>query len=99
MLGGSLREIKESYGRNLIALRATGGEAVLADQKLVARVVSHADESEVEMAEGVDSQQLLNALLLAGATVTKFEVKEPSLNDIFIDLVGGSIKSDVRNEM
>src|SRR4051812_37968703 len=32
VVSGSLRQIKESYGRNLIALRVSGGDPVLADR-------------------------------------------------------------------
>jgi len=89
VISGSLRQVKESYGRNLIALRATAVNVVLDDRSLVARVVEHADESEVQLADGADSQMLLRRLIDSGATVTKFEQIEPSLNDIFIDAVGG----------
>ncbi len=90
IIGGSLREIKESYGRNLIALRAIGGERVLGDKAMVLRVVEHADEKDVELAAGADAQVLLKRLIESGAVITKFEAVEPSLNDIFIDQIGGS---------
>lgn len=89
VIGGSLREVKESYGTNLIAFRGWNADKVIADRSLVDSVVSHADEQELHLAEGVDPQQVLKALLDAGANVTKFEVTEPSLNDIFIEKVGG----------
>lgn len=89
VVSGSLREVKESYGRNLIALRATGSDGVLADKSLVTKVVEHSDEKEIHLADGADAQMLLRKLIDAGATVTKFEKVEPSLNDIFIDQVGG----------
>lgn len=89
VVSGSLREVKASYGHNLIALRATGGEAVLADKLLVTEVVEHSDEREIHLADGADAQILLRKLIDAGAMVTKFEQIEPSLNDIFIDQVGG----------
>jgi ABC-2 type transport system ATP-binding protein len=89
VVGGSLREVKESYGTNLIAFRGWNADKVIADKTLVESVVSHADEQELHLAEGVDPQRVLKALLDAGANVTKFEVTEPSLNDIFIEKVGG----------
>ncbi len=89
VVSGSLREVKESYGRDLIALRATGGDGVLSDRSLVARTTPHADETEVELAPGTGAQTLLRKLIDSGATITKFEQVEPSLNDIFIDQVGG----------
>jgi ABC-2 type transport system ATP-binding protein len=89
VVGGSLREVKASYGRNLIALRTSGSPGVLNDTSVVTSVTEHADEMEIELAEGVDPQLLLRKLIDGGATVTKFELVEPTLNDIFIDLVGG----------
>lgn len=88
VLGGSLREVKESYGTNLISFRGSNAEKVLADGNLVSKVVSHADEQELHLANGVDPQKLLKTLIAAGAEVAKFEITEPSLNDIFIEKVG-----------
>ncbi len=87
ILSGSLRSVKSSYGENLIALRATGAEQVLADKTLVANVVSHSDEQEIHLAKGTDAQLLLKQLIESGAVITKFEQVEPSLNDIFIEKV------------
>lgn len=87
VIGGSLREIKESYGHNRISLRVSGGEAVLKDKSLVARTIEHADEIDIELAGGADPQDLLARLVAAGAVVSKFEQVEPSLNDIFIEQV------------
>ena len=89
VVSGSLREVKESYGKNLIALRATGGDGVLEGTAMVERIVNHADEAEVHLTEGSDPQLLLKRLIDAGAVISKFERTEPSLNDIFIDQVGG----------
>jgi ABC-2 type transport system ATP-binding protein len=87
VIAGTLREVKESYGKNLIALRGAGGDAVLQDRSLVAKVTEHADEKEVELAAGADSQALLKRLIENGAVITRFEEVEPSLNDIFIEKV------------
>ncbi len=84
---GSLRELKASYGKNLIALRAVGGDTVLEDTSLVSKVIAHADEKEIHLAENVDSQVLLKNLIESGAIISKFEQIEPSLNDIFIEKV------------
>lgn len=89
VVGGTLRSVKEGYGRDAIALRATGADAVLADTTLVAKVTESADEREVHLASGADAQTLLRRLVEAGAVVNKFEQIEPSLNDIFIQQIGG----------
>ena len=88
VLDGSLREVKSSFGRNSVALRFDGGDSVLDDKTLVSKVEHHSDEMEALLAEGADPQQLLRRLLESGARVSKFELVEPSLNDIFIAKVG-----------
>ncbi|QQS41629.1 MAG: ATP-binding cassette domain-containing protein [Acidobacteriota bacterium] len=89
VVSGSLREIKESYGKNVVSLRCTGGEEVLADESLAAKVIDHADEKEVFLAKGADAQNLLGKLVGSGAQITKFQLIEPSLNDIFIEKIRG----------
>jgi ABC-2 type transport system ATP-binding protein len=87
VVGGSLREIKASFGKNLIALRVKGGDGVLRDRSLVTRMIEHAHETEVQLADNADAQALLKRLLETGAQIDKFERIEPSLNDIFIEKV------------
>src|SRR5215213_4307599 len=84
---GSLREIKSSFGRNSVAVRCEGGDGVLDDPALVGKLVRHADEAQALLAEGADAQVLLKRLIDSGATIGKFEMIEPSLNDIFITKV------------
>ena len=90
VVGGSLREVKESYGKNLIALRAAGAASVLADESLVSKTTVHADEVIVHLKNGSDPQLLLRRLIESGAVIDKFEKVEASLNDIFIDKVRGT---------
>ena len=90
VVSGTLRDVKASFGKNVIALRAAGGGGILEDKSLVTRVVEHADEKELFLAENADAQVLLRKLIEGGATVTKFELIEPSLNDIFIENVRGA---------
>lgn len=87
VLSGSLRDIKASYGKNVVALRCVGGEKVLQNEGLVAKIIEHSDEKEIFLAEDAKAQQLLRKLIEDGAEVTKFELIEPSLNDIFIEKV------------
>ena len=87
ILEGSLREIKSSFGRNSVAVRCMGGNGVLEDPALVSKLVNHADEAQALLAPGADAQVLLKRLIDSGATIEKFEMVEPSLNDIFITKV------------
>ncbi|HEX7177773.1 MAG TPA: ATP-binding cassette domain-containing protein [Pyrinomonadaceae bacterium] len=88
VLEGSLRGVREGFGRNAVALRMEGGDGVLDDAALVASVKPYGDYSEVLLAEGADSQELLRRLVERGARVSRFERVEPSLRDIFITKVG-----------
>jgi ABC-2 type transport system ATP-binding protein len=88
---GTLREIRSSFGRNSVALRYEGGDGVLEDPKLVSKIERHGDEVEVLLADGASAQTLLRRLIESGAIVGKFEMVEPSLNDIFITRVTESV--------
>src|SRR6476620_5216716 len=84
---GSLREIKSSFGRNSVAVRCEGGDGVLDDPALVSKLVRHADEAQALLAPGANAQILLKRLIDSGAVIGRFEMVEPSLNDIFITKV------------
>lgn len=88
VLDGSLRQIKQSLGRHAVALRIETGHDVLKDPGLVSHVTEHSDELEVWLAPGANAQMLLTKLVESGAVVSKFEMIEPSLKDIFIEKVG-----------
>jgi ABC-2 type transport system ATP-binding protein len=87
VLDGRLREIRRSFSRNAVALQFEGGDGLLNDPDLVASIRQSGDDFEVLMAPGANPQALLKRLVDAGAAVTKFELVEPSLHDIFIEKV------------
>jgi len=87
VLDGRLREIRRSFSRNAVALQFAGGDGLLDDSSLIANVRQHDEEFEVLMAPGASPQALLKRLVDAGAVVTKFELVEPTLHDIFIEKV------------
>jgi len=84
VLDGKLREIRRSESRNAVALRCEGNDGILKDPALVLNVRQVGDDLEVLLAEGVSPQILLKRLVDADTVVTKFELVEPSLHDIFI---------------
>jgi ABC-2 type transport system ATP-binding protein len=87
VLEGSIREVKRAFSRNAVALRLEGGDNVLMDRSLVNHIERHSDGLEVFLANGTDAQVLLQQLLKAGAKIERFEMIEPSLNNIFIEKV------------
>jgi ABC-2 type transport system ATP-binding protein len=91
VLEGSIRDVKRGFSRNAVALRLSGGEAVLNDQKLCSKVQRHSDGVEILLAEGASAQALLRELIAAETTIERFEMIEPSLHDIFIEKVTESV--------
>ena len=87
VLDGKLREIKRSFSRNAVALRFEGGDGLLNDSELVANIRQHGEDTEVLLVPGASPQTLLKRLVEAGVNVSKFELVEPSLHDIFIEKV------------
>jgi len=85
VLDGRLREIRRSFSRNAVALQINGGDGFLNDPALVANIRQNGDDFEVLLVPGANPQTLLKRLVDAGVDVTKFELVEPSLHDIFIE--------------
>jgi len=87
VLDGRLREIRRSFSRNAVALQFEGGDHLLNDPELVANIRQNGDDFEVLLVPGANPQTLLKRMVEAGVLVTKFELVEPSLHDIFIEKV------------
>jgi len=90
VLQGGMREIKSRYPRNRVLLEYEGS-AKLAENPLVAEAKDYGGHAELKLKLGADVQELLRGLVQQ-VKVNKFEVVEPSLEEIFIQTVGG--KSD-----
>lgn len=84
VLDGKLRDIRRSFALNSIALRFEGSQDVLNHPDLISNVRPSGDDHEVLLLPGADPQLLLKRLVDAGTVLTKFELVEPSLHDIFI---------------
>jgi ABC-2 type transport system ATP-binding protein len=88
VLQGKLKEIKGRYGRNNVQIEYEGADDFLQQQNgLVQSFNNYGNYVEVRLAPGADSQKLLQ-LVAQRSRVNKFELVEPSLEDIFIDVVG-----------
>jgi ABC-2 type transport system ATP-binding protein len=87
VLDGKLREIRRSFSRNSVALQFQGEDGLLNDPTLIASIRQHGDDTEVLLVPGASPQELLRRLVEANVTVTKFELVEPRLHDIFIEKV------------
>jgi len=84
VLDGKLREIRRSFSRNSVALRFEGNQDVLNQPDLIANTRPAGDDLEVLLLPDANPQILLKRLVDAGTVLTKFELVEPNLHDIFV---------------
>lgn len=89
VLEGDLNQIKAGYGRHNVQIKYDGDARFLQEKRLVQSYNDYGNYVEVRLAPGADSQELLR-LASAHARLDRFEVMEPSLEEIFIDVVGKS---------
>ena len=84
VLDGDLRAIKQSYGKNTVHIEFTGSDSFL-NHPAVASVNRFASGVEAKLKPGADAQEILKAAVQSGAQIIRFELLEPSLNEIFIE--------------
>lgn len=92
VLAGSMREIKQHYPRNRVQMVFEGPSSFLQHPS-----IEHSDHysghAEIKLRDtpgmtSPDAQPLLAAAIAAGARIFRFEVVEPTLEEIFIEKVG-----------
>jgi ABC-2 type transport system ATP-binding protein len=88
VLEGSMREVKSRYPRNRVQMVFSGKDGFLGGPGVVA-AHHYAGIAELTLASEDAAQPLLRAALEGGATVSRFEVMEPTLEEIFIETVKG----------
>jgi ABC-2 type transport system ATP-binding protein len=89
LLNGDLREIKSSFGMRNVQIKYDGDSSFLQERRLVQSFNDFGNYVEVRLAQDADPQDLLH-LASAGARLSRFELMEPSLEEIFLDAVGKS---------
>ena len=91
VINGNIRAIKRTFLNEMselkIALEAEDYAGVLEDHALVKKVFTNNHHVEVTLHEGINPQALLHKLVAAGVALNRFEILEPSLNEIFIESV------------
>jgi ABC-2 type transport system ATP-binding protein len=83
VLDGTLDSIQSAYGNDTLRVRLNGDGRVPANLPGVQKLTDFGRYQELRLAEGVDSQDVLAALMAHGR-VLHFELARPSLHDIFV---------------
>jgi ABC-2 type transport system ATP-binding protein len=89
VLSGSMREVKSSYPRNRVHVVFSGDESFLSHPE-VAEVKNYSGIAEIKLHHEAGAQALLAEAVGRGTVIRRFEVIEPSLEEIFIEQVRAS---------
>lgn len=87
VLSGKMRDIKSRYERNHVVIDFEGDASFL-ENPAIAEAKNYGGHAEIRLKQGADAQQLL-AEAARKARIYKFDWIEPSLEEIFIQTVGG----------
>ena len=89
VLQGHLNDIKKGYGRVHLQLK-TEGDAGPYIAESGAQIVTRKEfEYQLKVTGQEQANDLLARLTRAGVTVVLFNLREPSLHEIFVETVGG----------
>ncbi len=88
MLQGNLSQIKSDYGHTNLLVKTDKDISSFADEASLQLIEERADEVEYKITGDEMANNFLNIIVNAGIYPVKYEIKEPSLNEIFIGKVG-----------
>ncbi|MBI3006297.1 MAG: ATP-binding cassette domain-containing protein [Ignavibacteriales bacterium] len=95
VLGGSLRDVKKQYGTNSVHLEFEGDGSFLRTLPFVRRADVYQNYAELELKDMGQARELLGKLD-SKLSLRKFEIVEPSLHSIFINVVGIPKESEMQ---
>jgi len=87
VIDGKLKKIKDRYRTGAVSAELAGDVSFIEALPIVSSVKRQDDRFDIVLKDNADPQKLL-AELVGKVTVSAFEVKAPSLHEIFIKLVG-----------
>ena len=87
LLEGELKQIKAARGKNTVQINYEGDGKFLEGNGFVESFNDYGNYAEVRLKPGADPQELLRRVAAGGSRVSRFELVEPSLEQIFIDAV------------
>lgn len=87
VLTGNLRQVKKDFGKNTVLIEFEGDPGFLDELENVRINNRSTNFAEIRLLEGQDHQNILKKAMNA-SEIHKFQLVEPSLNEIFISTVG-----------
>jgi len=94
VLSGGMREVKSRYPRNHVQVSFEGDDSFL-QHPSIETAKNYGGQVDIKLhsmnGAGPDAQPLLAAAIQRGTRITRFEVMEPTLEEIFIEIVGDKV--------
>lgn len=90
LVQGSLRDVKSAFGRNVLRMEFDGTPSFLDRMQgsgEIAMISRTAHRAELRLLDGTDSRSILQQAMEELEAIYRFELVEPSLNEIFISVV------------
>lgn len=88
VLNGTLSEVKSKFGQNHIHLEFDGDAGFLKTLEGIDKLLLYENYAEFEVKDHQNLDKIF-PVILQGLKIKKYEVVEPSLHSIFLQLVGG----------
>jgi ABC-2 type transport system ATP-binding protein len=89
VLSGAVRKIKSSYGKNTIVMEFDGSNEFIKNFKGIKINDLSSNRVEFKLEDSnLTTNDILSVALQNNITIYKFEKVEPSLHEIFIEVVG-----------
>ena len=87
VLEGSLKEVKQKFGKNSVHIEFVGDGSFISALPNVKKATVYENYAELQLVRNISSRELLSSIS-SKVEIRKFEFVEPSLNSIFLDVVG-----------
>ncbi|MCL1903624.1 MAG: ATP-binding cassette domain-containing protein [Oscillospiraceae bacterium] len=96
VLQGDLNQIKKGYGRVNLSVKADSNILPLAAECGLYPISHTPKQIEFKVDNEAKAGELLKKIVAANITLVRFELREPSLHEIFVEKVGGDLSEAVK---
>jgi len=94
VLEGNLKAIKSSFGKNSVEIAYSGNIDPIKNSRFVEKYNDFGQSIEVKLKDSACYGEFLKEIVDASVDVTRFELMEPTLHEIFIQSVKGEAEGD-----
>lgn len=96
VLSGNIKDIKHGYARNIIEIKSENSQSIANylssnNSPFIKRVAFNENTVFVTLTDENEKNKLLETLSLMGNDIDEIKVKEPTLNEIFVQFTEGQI--------